>query len=342
VEDGGILTVDDDNEISATCAAGEETGRETDTQAMAWVMRIASGEATAADAAALQRWRDQSPANHQAFAQAKLLWEVLGPAARELELKQAAVVRVPRARSRPTLGRRAFIGGALAASAAGVTYVGSQPPFRFWPSLGEMQADYRTAVGEQRQIAVVSDVALMLNTRTSIGVRSNARGIDLISGEASITTSGRDVGQFEVYAAGGRTTAAVARFDMRRDGENVCITCLAGSVDVSFRNDTVTLQPAHQVTYDSSGLRRAAPVDVTVVTAWQQGQLMFRHAPLSRVVDEVNRYRAGRIVILNEALAQRDVVATFQLSRLDQVVDHLTQAFNARARFLPGGLVLLS
>jgi transmembrane sensor len=84
------------------------------------------------------------------------------------------------------------------------------------------------------------------------------------------------------------------------------------------------------------------PVELAVATAWQHGMLIFRHEPLSHVVSEVNRYRPGRIILLDQKLGARDVVANFHLDRIDEVVDHVVAAFGAHATFLPGRVVLLS
>jgi transmembrane sensor len=314
-------------------------------QAMAWILRLASGEATVADAEALRQWRAQSPLHRQAFAEAKLLWETLDPATREITQKtrSSGGGDVPARYSRP-MGRRALIGGALAASFAAAGYIGSKPPFRLWPSVSELSADYRTTTGEQRQLALADDITLVLNTQTSIGVRSiapGARAIELISGEAAITAKA-GFASFDVLAASGRTSAAIGRFDVRREGATVCVTCFDGIVQVERDGQSVSVPPGHQTTYDSSGLGKIVPIDVGVVSAWQQGQLVFRHEPLSRVVEEINRYRPGRIILLNERLGERDVVATFHLNRIHDAVEHLARTFGARTRSLPGGVVLLS
>jgi transmembrane sensor len=311
---------------------------------MAWITRLASGIATAEDAEALHRWRSENPLHRQAFAEAKLLWETLGPAAEEVASRPRAGAYVAPVAPTGPIGRRTLIGGALAASVAAVGYVGSKPPFRLWPSVDEMRADYRTSTGEQRQVALLNDVSLILNTQTSIGVGSaspGSREIELISGETAIFANAADAVPFDVIAAGGRTRAAVARFDMRRDDATVRVTCLDGGVRVDQGEKFVTVPPGYQVTYDALGLQEIAPIDLAVATAWQKGQLIFRHEPLAHVIDEVNRYRPGRIVLMDEKLGERDVVATFHLDRIDEVVEHLTQAFNLRARFLPGGVVLV-
>jgi transmembrane sensor len=70
--------------------------------------------------------------------------------------------------------------------------------------------------------------------------------------------------------------------------------------------------------------------------------LVFRHEPLSHVVDEINRYRRGRIIVVNDALGRRPVVASFRIDRMDEVVPRIERALNVRATTLPGGIVLLS
>jgi transmembrane sensor len=73
-------------------------------QATAWVMRLTSGQATAEDAAALRRWRDKSALHRQAFADAKLFWETLEPAAKEIALRGEDESALHR---RSVVGRRA-------------------------------------------------------------------------------------------------------------------------------------------------------------------------------------------------------------------------------------------
>jgi transmembrane sensor len=317
-------------------------------QASVWVTLLMSGRATADDAEALQRWRGRSPAHRQAFAEAKLLWDVLGPASEAVSKRMvpsgvlAGAMHTPLG-TRHRLARRAFIGGALAASAAAVAYVGSKPPFGFWPSVDELRADYRTGIGEQRQLALTNDISLILNTQTSIDLRNvstEARRIELVAGEAAIVTKGGR--PLSVIAAGGWAKSSAARFDVRRDGTVVRVTCLDGNVEVGCRDRSVTVISGQQVAYDASGLQQVETVDISSATAWQRGQLIFRHEPFARVIEEVNRYRPGRIILLNAELGRRDVVATFQLSRINDVVANLAEAFGADTRWLPGGLVLMS
>jgi len=308
--------------------------------AFEWVVLLKSGEATVADAEALQRWRRQDPGHEAAFAEAVRLWGSLGAVAREL-LKEERAANPPPRRARP-LGRRAFLGGAIAASAAG--YMIFRPPLGLWPSLAELSADYRTAKGEVRHVALAQDISLDLNTQTSIAIRSTQQEprIELISGEATITTKLAAARPLVVIAGDVRITATEANFNARCIDGKVAVTCVDGEIEVAQGQRSVRLKRGMQVNYSTDGLAAPIAVDAGRATAWHSGLLIFDHEPLARVIDEINRYRRGKIIVTDSALAGRLVSGTFHVDRLDDVIAQVQQAFGAQVTTLPGGIVLLS
>ncbi|MGO4717015.1 FecR family protein [Bradyrhizobium sp. 2TAF24] len=319
-------------------------------EALAWVRRLTSGEATTADAAALRQWCARSPAHAAALSEARQFWDAFGPAGRSLlDDERAAADRARIATASRRIGRRALLGGALAASAAGVMVV--RPPLGLWPSVFELRADYRTATGEQRHVTVADGISVQMNTRTSlsVGAGSDARTVELIAGEASFNlaqqaraTGAESEGLFRVVAAGGRTTTRGAKFDVRMTGATVCVTCLADDVRVELGAQAVTLSSRQQVVYGADGLRPVAAIDPAVVAAWQQGLIVCNMQPLAEVIDELNRYRAGHIVLLNADAGRLPVNGRFRIDRPDEALAQIEQAFGVRRRSLPGGVVLLS
>lgn len=307
-------------------------------QALDWIVRLKTGEPTRADVEALQCWRAQSADHEEAFKEAARIFRHAGIAARELA--EPAAIEGAGALRRPlpkVLARRIFLGGAIAAASAGYLIV--RPPLGLWPSLEELSADYRTDKGEHRKIAVTPGVSLELNTQTSIVLREaqNETRIELIAGEASVAATK----PFVMLAANGRITAMEADFNARCLNGVVSVTCLDGVVDVAEDSKAVRLQKGEQVSYSRGGIEAAVPVDPAQVTAWQAGLLIFRNQPLADVVDEVNRYRSGKIIITNAELKRRIVNGTFQISKLDHFVPQVQQLFGAQARTLLGGVVLL-
>ncbi|MEZ0222820.1 MAG: FecR domain-containing protein [Tardiphaga sp.] len=318
-------------------------------EAYDWVMRLTSGDATAADAEALHRWRQTSQAHRQAFAEANLLWDKLRPAAVESVSRVGVSVQAAEFRdARRAMGRRAFLGGALTAAAASIGYAVVRPPLDLWPSLTEMTADYRTGIGQQQQIAFDDSVSVKLNTRTSIAVLSpdsrdgQADRIELVAGEAAITRTPHSVKPFVVVAAQGQTIAQAARFNVRNDVSSVCVTCLEGDLRVEHLGQTATARSRQQIVYTASNLGAAVDVDPEAVTAWERGLLVFRNDPLARVIEEVNRYRAGKIILMRAELGRRPVLATFRIDRIDEVVPRLQAVFGVEVTTLPGGIVLVS
>ncbi len=316
-----------------------------DREAQRWVMRFAAGEATSADLDSLKHWAARSPAHAQAFTRATRLWETVGQAAEPWMIDQAALPAraVKAARVHRPPGRRAVLAGAMSMAAAGA-YVAVQPPLGVWPSLAELAADWRTDTGEQRRIVVADHISIDMNTQTSVAVRSKiapAHGIELIAGEASISTTGA-AGSFTVIAGDGRISAGQARFNVRYDGTAVSVSCLEGQVSIARPDTVLTLPAQRQILYSHRGFRPATSIDPEMVTAWQNGLLIFQAMPLAQAIDEINRYRRGCIILMNAELGRRLFNARFRIENVDGVVDQIQQIFGARVTSLPGGIVLLS
>lgn len=287
-------------------------------EARDWLVLLTSGQATVADAKALRQWCAQSPEHAQAFEQAKRLWQQLTPALTEAQ--------APR-----HFGRRAFLGGALAASAALVMVHISVPG-----GFAGLSADCHTAVGEQRRVDLREGISLELNTQTRISRRE--QGIELLEGEVEVQVAQ----PLTVQAGAGWLSASQARFNVRNTDHSVCVTCIEGWLAVEVQGRSVRLDSGRQLTYDAAGLGPVVTVDTEAVIAWREQVLVFNNATLDTVIDEINRYRPGMLVLLNRELGKRRVQARFSLEQLPGVALLIRDAYGAKCTELPGGVVLLS
>jgi transmembrane sensor len=318
-----------------------------DQEAYDWVVRFVAGGAQSADMAALKQWVARSPAHRKAFDRASLLWKATGPAGQELLTDQALVPTPTGQRTAASrMTRRGFVGGALAASVAGIAWMAvRRPPLALWPSVTELASDYRTAPGVQRKLALSDQVAIELNSRTSINVRSTdgaADQIDLISGEAAIALTANATKLLSVRAGRGETTGgADARFNVRCDDQIISVTCVAGHVQVDQGNTALSLPAGQQLRYSSRGLEAPMKADLAVITAWQNGVVIFQSTPIAEVVAEINRYRTGRVILTNAALGRRIFNARVPIENIDRVVGQIAETFGAGLTALPGGIVLL-
>lgn len=319
-----------------------------DREAIAWVRRLTSGQMTAAEGEALKLWRSRSAAHAVALSAANRLWKDLEPAGRSWRSHATAgIIHAVAQQSSPPVNRRFLLGGGLAAAATAAAYVVARPPLGLWPSWTELRADYRTGTGEQREVSLSADVSVRMNTQTSIAVRAadnDTERVELIGGEASFSKrAGRSLA---VLAADQWITANEARFDVRhlhgRIAPSVCVTCLQGTLNIARGSEATTLTSGQQLRYDNVGVAGVEAADPDIATAWHRGVLIFRFTPLADVVEEINRYRPGRIVVVNSEIGRIPVSGRFRIDALDEVLSQFKQGFGAKIRSLPGGLVLLS
>lgn len=302
-------------------------------EAQQWLIRLTSGHATTTDADDFRRWCARSAAHRQAFTQARQLWQALGPAAQQVTEHATPDNIVPMPQRR--FGRRAFLSGAIAASAAALL-IG---PAIIDEVAGQL-ADYHTGVGEQRSVTLAKDTTLELNTQTRINRHQfddGSQGIELVDGEVEVLTQAR----FRMRAGAGWVSSHDGTFVVRATGPQVLVTCVAGQLTVEHRGDSLLLNRGQQMSYGERTHSQPMEVDTSVVTAWRQGLLVFEDESLAYVINELNRYHADRIVLMNKELGQRRVQARFSFDQLNDVAALIRDAYGAKVRKLPG-MVLVS
>lgn len=306
-------------------------------QALAFVVRLTSGDATEADAEALKGWRASGPAQEQAYREAVRLWRLVSRS----EIAAAG----PTAKIHPfpqKMGRRSFLrSGALAASVAGLAVVAGGYGL-LGPSIGTLFADHRTKVGERRGIDLPDGSRIELNTSTALSVRytDQERRIDLIEGEALFTVTPDQARPFVVHAAAGRTTAVGTVFSVRHEAAQVSVTCVEGTIDVAANR--VTRLTAGQYVRYGRDLGEVSDIDAQIATAWSKGLLIFRDERLGKVIDEVNRYRAGWIVIADSKRADQRVTGVFHLDRTEELLHHIEQTLGVSETRITDQLIVLN
>jgi transmembrane sensor len=324
----------------------ENTPDELHRQAWVWLRLLKSDTVRQWDAERFKHWLDSSPAHKAAFNAARAQWDSYTPAA-------AALGRTLPRRAPPRVrvaGRRAFLGTMVAGGATLAVAAIVHPPAGLWPSPGEWGADYSTATGEQRAITLAGRVHVTLNTQTRIRTdhaanAAEASGIELLSGEAAVdlpANAGRGGTAFVVVAAGGTSSSTSGRFEVRNLDGRVCVTCVAGTVRVDHPMGRRLLRGGQQTVYERHRLAGVTMVDATNVSAWRNGELVFRQTRLSVVLDEINRYRPGRIVLMNDRVRNQPVSGSFFIASLDRAIAQLQYSFDLQARALPGGLLILT
>lgn len=268
-----------------------------------------------ADPAALQAWRDASAEHERAWELLQRMDGQLGaiPAALAIPALQAAQQR-RRAAAR-ILAVLVAAGGGIALGQAGLQ---SAP----WQAL---TASLRTAPGQRRHVALADGGRLEVNTDSALDVAYSAtqRRIRLHHGEIMITTA-PDARPFLVDTPHGVIRALGTRFGIRCDGDDSTVSVFEHAVEVrcAARPDAVRrLEAGQQLRFSATG---ADSVQATQAhqDSWLRGMLVAADWPLQQLVQELARYRCGRLVC-DAGVARRPVTGTYRLDDIDAVLESL-------------------
>ncbi|QRM56133.1 FecR family protein [Sinorhizobium sp. BG8] len=300
-------------------------------QALAWFVRMQSGDATDADRAGHAAWMAQSAENRAAYARLTSLWTDLDG----VTDRRTQAICLP-ARSTRGMGRRAFlVGGAAALGVAGLVAGAGLPDF--WLS------DYATGTGQQQSIALSDGSTVGLDADTAIAVEftDSSRRISLLHGRAFFDVAKNDR-PFVVEAANGTTTALGTRFVVHQWFDMVTVSVEESAVSVMAPNRTIaSLHVGQNVSYGEDGLGAVGGIDVELVSAWRRGKLIFEDRPLRQVIADVNRYRSGTIRITDSRLLNLRVSGIFDIRNPDGVLDAIAEALPVRVTRLTDFLVLV-
>jgi transmembrane sensor len=316
-------------------------------QAHAWVVHLTSGAATQDDARALAAWRSV-PEHDAAFRAAAGLWKRTGDALADTP-GPAAARRGTRGITRRRMLGRVAAGGAASASiaAAGATLALQ------WPALW---AAYRTGTGEIRTVTLPGGTRIELDAETAmdayldqvpqnialyagavaITVPANHPALTLGVGEARLVTEPNEPAEVIVRCRpGGGLSGWVGSLDAD-------MACLSGAVTViPAPGIPATRLAAGQEIGVGPDARGLHAIDVAAAAAWRRGLLVFRDTPLAQVVDDLNRYRPGRIVVASSTAAARRVTGVFHLSRPEEALSSIRTALALSEVRLGDRLVVL-
>jgi transmembrane sensor len=214
-----------------------------------------------------------------------------------------------------------------------------------WAFSAGFFADFRTGTGEQRRIQLSDGSAVILNTASSLSVEFSERQrvIRLHGGEAYFKVAADAARPFEVVTSGGRVRALGTAFDVKQWQDDLAVTVYEHSVRVAFANgETLERLPEGQRVASTGGKAgQPEPVNLKQAGAWQERRLVFKDKPLQQVVDDLNRYRPGKIVIADPALAEHLVTGMFDAGDPEAALNVIEKTLAVSETRLTDALVIL-
>lgn len=306
-------------------------------EARAWVTLLLSGEATQGDARLLAGWRMTSPEHERAFAQAARTHQITREAIRSLKAERTP--QVERRFGRAPISRRVLIGGGVAV-AAGLATIAVLRPDAFTPSQLE---EIQTAKGERRTVDMGHGVSVELNTLSRVALRDDLGqgGFELLRGEALVSVAS-SVSPIQIATGAARIIAGGARLGLRNLSGDLSATCLEGQARVLLKGREALLSAGQKVVWGAGELGAVTQLAQAAGSEWWRGVLVFNNERLGDVIGELNRYREGRIVVANPAIADRRISGAFYINQLDQVVEQLRLAYGVKIVRMPGNILIVS
>ena len=300
-----------------------------------WAVLLADDALDDGQQQALQQWLQADARHAEALAFARRTWSALGSLPADKPSRRRALPVAPELARHPRRHARLRRWGAAACLALLLGGLGLNQSERL---LLPLLADHRTASGEVRSLTLADGSEVTLDSASAIRLDYSAgqRRIELLAGAAIFQVAPQADRPFVVEASGGSTQALGTRFVVQREaGAGALVGVLEHAVQVTAADQQRRLQEGDSLRYDDAGLHDAV-LDLQRATSWQRGLLVFDRQPLGQVIEQLNRYRPGYILIGSDAIAQREVSGVFRLDALDDALATLTREMQLRQRELMG------
>lgn len=300
-------------------------------EALTWFVRMNSGDAVvAADEARFAAWLDADPVHRREYERLGGLWTELD-ALPDPRPSRSKPVRSGLTRRRALLAGVAVVGAAaVAAPLSGITTV--------------MAADFRTGTGERKTVRASDGTRMELDAGTAIVEEYTPalRRLRLIEGRAAFSVADEPGRPFEVACLEGACRTGRATFVVHRRATDVVVAVEDGTAQVTAHGERpVDLLAGQSVAYGAAGLGTVERLSGDAETAWRRGKLVFHDRPLDDVVADLNRYRHGRIVIADRALATLRLDGIFDTARPDAALEAMINTLPVRAWRLTDYLIVL-
>lgn len=289
--------------------------------AIDWQMQLRAAPDSETLHRAVAAWRAAAPAHEQAWRQAERSWQLLGEAL-------PAVTPPRRARRRWRLPTAAALAACLLLALA--------------PSLVlNLRADAVTGAGETRLLTLADGSVVHLGADSALAVDMNGprREAQLLRGQAYFEVAPDAARPFIVHTGSLQVSVLGTAFDVRVGRAATTVAVAHGAVGVQGAGAALPLAerlaPGDRLRYDHA-LRRFErdSLPPALVAAWRDGRLSVQDVPVIDVVETLQRYRAGRIVLADDSLAGQRVTGSYDLRHPQRALEAVVLAHHGRLRQL--------
>jgi transmembrane sensor len=310
-------------------------------EAAGWVVRLDAGDMSAHEQAALKAWLEVDATHADALQRAQATWrelDLIGAPANGSRQRPRAVHGHASSSDRKRARRRALLAACAAVVLAAVA------AWQYPQVDVALRADAHTTTGETRQVALTGGSTAQLDTRSAISLHDDAqwRDVQVLAGTVSFAVGHADPRPFRVRAGQVVVTDIGTTFQLKREGDATQVVVASGVVELAAPGGKAVLHAGDSaVLADDTRVPVVRAVDADAAMAWTRGRLVFVDRPLGEVVDELNRYYGGRIVVIGDTVAARRVSGVFRTNAPLAALRAIEANLGLHASELGLGLVVL-
>ena len=298
-------------------------------QAAEWFAVLRSGAVSDEERQQWHAWLDMREEH-------RLAWQKVEAISNGLALPKAAPEAATAALSAAVLQRRRSLKMLSLLAVTGLVGWSVSRNSAVQTVLADLNADYRSAVGEIRNLTLADGSEIWLNTNSSLDQDYDAqiRRVKLRKGEVLIAThpdTQSPARPFIVYSAEGSLRALGTRFNVRQLDGKTRLSVLEGRVEVApvdAPDARKIIDSGQQVDFNRSEVLAVATADPTQ-QAWSRGLLVADNMPLGAFIEELARYRSGYLAC-DPAVADLRVVGGFPLNQPEQALAMLEASLPVR------------
>ncbi|TRW17225.1 FecR family protein [Glacieibacterium frigidum] len=211
------------------------------------------------------------------------VYQAMADADRDLPAMLPAAPR-PQAVPARRVGRRAWLGGAVAAS---LVAAGSYSFLSLRPEPYEVA----TAAGQTRLLVLVDGTRIDMNGATRLRLdRNDERFVELVDGEAVFTVVHNEARPFEMRVGGATLLDVGTVFNVKRHKGATDVAVAEGEVIFNPQTENIRLPGGRWLrTVDKETRLVIGEIEPGVIGAWRTGRLVYPGTPLELVAQDLSR-----------------------------------------------------
>ncbi|UUX51054.1 FecR domain-containing protein [Nisaea acidiphila] len=255
-----------------------------------------------------------------------------------LDARGAARAELESPMPQPVLrGRKGLVWGAAAAALCLLVFVGQG----LFPGL---TADYAAPGSELRRIGLEdgSEIVLAPGAAIDVAFSGARREVTLLAGRAFFEVAPDKQRPFTVRSEGMEAVVVGTAFEIRGDGGRNSVAVQHGVVRAGRDAVSETLRAGDMLAFSADGKALRSKRMPERIALWRNHRLLAAQDRFSDVVEEIDAFLPGLVIVTDERLGRQTVTGAFRLDDPEAALDALSLSHGARIRRFSPWITLIS